>query len=270
MRRFVIPKNPLRELKEIFGVGQHSPRDVVLVSLDLEVNKDHPQRNRWNEISQIGMSFLDTRNFSRPYPASPQLDTRHFIVGGHKRLAHFRTKFHFGDSQHIISQEDVNEAIRDLLHIPDESSPGKYRDVLLLGHGLSTDLAVCTRRGLVLEDIATVVGLLGTTYLAREVLGMTFKLVYLLRVLGLPFQEVHNAGNDANYALRALLVLSYYGLKPDSARGCDILEYFKALGFNQLPDTTMRNAQLRSLKLRCTDYTLHALETGSLTFFEGL
>ncbi|KAH7379768.1 hypothetical protein BKA64DRAFT_765194 [Cadophora sp. MPI-SDFR-AT-0126] len=269
MPRFRFPKHPLREIQDIFGVQENNPRDVVLVSLDLEVNRNHPQWNRWNEISQIGVSFFDTRSLSSPYPASPQLDTQHFIIGGHKRLAHPRTKFYFGNSQHIINQKDVNKAIRDLLQIPDETSPGNYRDVILLAHGLSTDLAVCAKRGLVLEDLATIVGLLDTTYLATEVLGMRFQLVYLLRILGLPFQEVHNAGNDANYALRVLLVLSYYGLKPDLVGRCDTLEYFKALGFNPLPDTTRRNAKLRSLKLRCADYTLHALETGSLTFFEG-
>jgi hypothetical protein len=70
--------------------------DVVLVSFDLEPKPNSPANNVYNEIAQIRVSMLDTRSFSLYTPAG-SLVTRHFVVGGHKRLVHTARRFHFRD-----------------------------------------------------------------------------------------------------------------------------------------------------------------------------
>ena len=75
--------------------------------------------------------MLDTRRLSSDTPAS--LVTRHFVVGGHKRLMHKAAQFNFGTSEHV-GQENVNEVILKLLHIPDKisDSHNKYSVTLFL------------------------------------------------------------------------------------------------------------------------------------------
>jgi hypothetical protein len=131
----------------------------------------------------------------------------------------------------------VNEVILKLLHIPDEIEglpQQSYRNIVLVGYGLRSDLLVLRKRGIMFESI---VAKLDTTYIAREVLGMNFKLQGLLKTLGCPNENIHNAGNDANFALRAFLLLTYYGLRPSVSSPDEIryLAYFKALGLEPLP-----------------------------------
>jgi hypothetical protein len=122
------------------------------------------------------------------------------------------------------------------------------------------------------EEVGTIVAKLDTTYIAREVLGMNFKLQGLLKTLGCPNENIHNAGNDANFALRAFLLLAYYGLRPSVSSPDEIryLAYFKALGLEPLPDITQRNAMLRAIKPRYEDCTLNALDIGSISFFDDV
>ncbi|XMA12859.1 hypothetical protein WAI453_005650 [Rhynchosporium graminicola] len=271
MHRLRIPRTPLEQIIEIFGLEQQEPRDVILVSLDLEVNKNRPSIDQWYAISQIGVSYFDTRCLLQPYPADHHhFATRHFIVGGQRRFDHIRKKYHFGISEHISSQDHVNDVLRNILLIPDEKTPGKFRDVILLAHGIASDLATCRKRILILADLANVVGLLDTTYLSMEVLGVYFSLRSLLSLLGLPVKEMHNAGNDANYTLRALLLLCRYDLHPSLKKSVQTLEYFRSIAFEPLPDTTSRNALWRSVKIRRADKTLEALNLGGLTFFDDI
>ncbi|PVH85573.1 hypothetical protein DL98DRAFT_606767 [Cadophora sp. DSE1049] len=149
--KIVFPQNGLEELEIILGFRTNVPRDVVLLSLDLEVKRDVPNNNMWNEITEVGASMLDTRSLSDP--RSTHLTTRRFIVGGQRRFHHISSKFHFGISEHLVGQEHMNEAILDLLHIPHEKKPGAYRDVIIVGHGLRTDLLVLRRRGVLFEEL---------------------------------------------------------------------------------------------------------------------
>ncbi|CZR69232.1 uncharacterized protein PAC_19132 [Phialocephala subalpina] len=298
------PENRLRELQSILGLCEGGLlKDVVVVSFDLEPKGDSPQNKIYNEIAQIGVSMLDTRSFSPSTPAG-RLVTRHFVVGGQKRLRHKSREFHFGTSEHV-DPDNVNDLILKLLQIPDElarvrmklakgevsvadtlkSSSSKTticRDIVLVGHGLRSHLLVLRRRGIRFEEINTIVAKLDTSYIAREVLGMNFQLHGLLKTLNCPLEHIHNAGNDANFTPRALLLLAYYGLRPyfcsssilrdcivlpACSRGCiPMLEGFKALTLEPLPDTTQRNEMLRKSELQCEDWALHALDMGSISF----
>lgn len=100
---------------------------------------------------------------------------------------------------------------------------------------------------------------------------MNSQLRGLLTTLDCPSSKVHNAGNDANFTLQALLLLAYYGLRPSVSSPSVIryLTYFKALGLEPLPNTTARNEMLRTLNPRYEDCTLNALDIGSISFVDG-
>lgn len=266
------PRNGLEQLRTIFGLGlNRNPMDVVFVSFDVEY-LSRIQYDSYGKISQIGISMLDTRHFTSENPTG-SLKTLHFVVGGHKRLVHTSRKFYFGTSEHVDESEtSVNEAILKLLHIPDErsSDPKKYRNIVLVGHGLRCDLLILRYRGIIFEKIGTIIAKLDTTYIAKEVLGMNFRLRKLLQMLQCPDENCHNAGNDANFTLRALLMLAYYGLRPyaSSPEAIRILNSFKVLGLDPLPDVSERNAKIRASRVPCEDYTLHALDIGCISFSE--
>jgi hypothetical protein len=181
-------------------------------------------------------------------------------------------QFHFGTSEHL-DQENVNEAVLKLLYIPDNISDlpqQRYRNIVLVGHGLRSDLLILRKQGIMFENISTITAKLDTTYIAQEVLGMNFRLRGLLKILGCPNENLHNAGNDANYALRALLTLSYYGLRSSTSLPYEIryLAHFKALGLEPLPDTKRRNTVLRALIPRHEDFTSYALDIGGISLFD--
>lgn len=100
--KIVFPLNGLQELEKILGFRAKMPLDVVLMSLDLEVKTDTPEKKMWDEITEIGVSILDTRSLSDP--RSIRLRTPHFIVSGQRKFHHVSSKFHFGTSDHMAGQ----------------------------------------------------------------------------------------------------------------------------------------------------------------------
>ncbi|CAG8950034.1 hypothetical protein HYFRA_00004368 [Hymenoscyphus fraxineus] len=265
------PRNGLEQLQTIFGLGLSKiPWDVIFVSFDLECGIPDFSAGH---ISEIGISMLDMRHFSPENPPR-SLETLHFVVGGNKRLVHCARRFHFGTSKHLDgSAASVNEAIIKLLHIPDERSSDcqRFRDIVLVGHGLRSDLYLLRQRGIMYANINTIVAKLDTTYIAREVLGVGGRLPSLLKILQCPYENCHTAGNDANFALRALLILSYYGLREyaTSPAALRMLESFKNLALDPLPDIRKRNALIRASKIHREDHTMYALDQGDLSFSEG-
>lgn len=198
------PRNALEQLRTIFGLGsKRTAMDVVFVSFDVEfISTYNPtHHNAYRRISQIGVSMLDARSFSQGNPAC-SLNTQHFAIGGHKRLTHTANKLYFGTSQHLDGGDDsVNKAILKLFHIPDERNPQNFRHIVLISHGLRQELLILRHRGIMFEEISTIVAKFDTTYLARDVFGLNFGLQNLLRTLQCPSEHFHNAGNDANFTL---------------------------------------------------------------------
>jgi len=99
--KIVFPPNGLQELEKILGFRAKMLLDVVLMSLDLEVKTDTHDK-MWDEITEIGVSILDTRSLSDP--RSIRLRTPHFIVSGQRKFHHVSSKFHFGTSDHMAGQ----------------------------------------------------------------------------------------------------------------------------------------------------------------------
>lgn len=120
------------------------------------------------------------------------------------------------------------------------------------------------------EKISTIIAKFDTFYIARDLLNMQFSPRKLLQTLQFPNEKCHNAGNDAHFTLRAFLMLAYYGLRSNALppNAIRLLNSFKALGLDPLPDITERNAKIRQSRGLCDDYTLHALEIGCISFSE--
>jgi hypothetical protein len=87
------------------------------------------------------------------------------------------------------------------------------RNIVLVGHGLAGDLAVLTSLGFDFQ--ISIIGILDTANRASELEINRCTLGRLLDELECPKSNarLHNAGNDANFALRTLILLAIKGYK---------------------------------------------------------
>jgi hypothetical protein len=85
------------------------------------------------------------------------------------------------------------------------------RNIVLVGHGLSEDLAVLSSLGFDFQT--SIIGIFDTAYISSELEMSPCSLGRLLDELECPTASLHNAGNDANFTLRALILLAIKGYK---------------------------------------------------------
>lgn len=265
-------REALTQLQAILGLGLQSPLwDAVLVSFDTGPLKGGPMEGICPGISEIGISTFDTRTLS--HTSAGTLETRNFVTGGNKRRIRIARTFLFGEAEHVeYTTTGIHEALSKALHIPDDiqnSPQPRYRNIVLVGHELRSDLLILRKHSIMFEEFKTIVAKLDTTYLAQGVLGANFRLESLLQYLQCPYQNLHNAGNDANFTLRALLLLAYYGLrKSASSSVTGKLASLWDLAMEPVPNITLRNAMWRATKVQCEDWTLNALDMGILSLFD--
>lgn len=81
------------------------------------------------------------------------------------------------------------------------------REVVLVGHALKNDLAYLRRLGIDALAIPNVVLQLDTQRIATPK-KLAPSLGKLLTALGIPADNLHNAGNDAHFTLRAVLEIA--------------------------------------------------------------
>lgn len=81
----------------------------------------------------------------------------------------------------------------------------------------------------------------------------------------------HNADNNSNFALRALLLLSYNGHCPDtsSLQTLRTLVYLKRLAEEPVADTRQRNTGWRATRLKSRDSGEDVLSNSVDSILEG-
>ncbi|KAG4441868.1 hypothetical protein IFR05_002669 [Cadophora sp. M221] len=116
---------------------------------------------------------------------------------------------------------------------PQDESPKPVRDLILVGHGLGFEIIVLKGLGLDLNLAPSVIEIFDTELLGYEGFGKNFKcsLSNAVRKTGISGGFFHNAGNDANFSPRAMLLLAchrYDALKANSTSQSG-LEMYKNL-----------------------------------------
>jgi hypothetical protein len=121
-----------------------------------------------------------------------------------------------------VSQKDLPLTnIRSLL-IPDfKGGQNKFRVIVLVGHGIKSDLRILAKLGLDVYQIAPILAIFDTDFMSRDLLGtnyptkfMNFQLEDLLMELGCPHKssKLYNAGDHAIYTLHAMFMLTLKNL----------------------------------------------------------
>ncbi|OAQ60684.1 hypothetical protein VFPPC_06794 [Pochonia chlamydosporia 170] len=178
--------------------------DLLLVSADIDTGSFLSYRILDNEKQySIGISVLDTRKIQAHSKSTAQ-DERHqhtiqsfqFTVGQGTYVNRACRRFLFGETKPIIFSELKAEF--------DAIVQG--REYVLICHGSQADMMVLRQ----LDIGQQALYILDTVYASRFPLQLDFQpsLGRLLEVLGIPFHNLHAAGNDAHFVLKALLLLA--------------------------------------------------------------
>ena len=147
------------------------------------------------------------------------LQTHNLCYGPQKYCDRIWRKFIFGYSEHT-AVEKMDGKIQSLI---------LGRDVVLVVHGGNSDLQFLARLRISIRPIH----ILGTQKAAQTPLQLTYRpsLESFLTTFQIPFvrRSLHIAGNDANYALRTLLMIAVRCSEQEEGLNCRQRIYFKVL-----------------------------------------
>ncbi|OHW91538.1 qde-2-interacting protein [Colletotrichum incanum] len=199
-------------------------QNVVFVCIDIEVAEEHH-----GTVLEIGLSILDTKDIADVPPDEngrnwvPFIKNRHLITDEHRHIRNRKyiegcpELFNFGKSEYLKLSDlgpSVIAAINDLSVAGQEgvAEPDKrFRNIVLLGHDLRSDLGYLERMGVELWSVGGVMSrTLDTKDMhqawRQEMQGRSLAMV--LTDLGISHSNLHNAGNDAAYTMQAMLGLA--------------------------------------------------------------
>lgn len=189
--------------------GVQEASDVVFIAIDFEGAVD-----RKCGLHAFGVAKLDASHFlarAKSDSCDPTIECLNY------RVANINTGCLHGQSIRIDPSQLPN-IISDVIskhetgigwvHV-EERKCTPERKVILVGHGLHSEIATLDELGLPLEQLSNVVGTVDTCHLAKQVIGHTGTLKSLVTALGIPSEEgsFHCAGDDAHYSMRALFAL---------------------------------------------------------------
>ncbi|KAH9218292.1 hypothetical protein DL95DRAFT_444268 [Leptodontidium sp. 2 PMI_412] len=182
--------------------------DVIFIAIDFEYSHYSPKTGHIR-LREVGISMLDTRDLCHQSNSLKDI-----ISTQHYRTATDTKTFLFGKSIDI-SQDELVLILKRLLCLEGES-PKPIRDLILVGHGLGFENKVLKGLGLDLNLAPSVIEIFDTEFLGYEVFDKTFKcsLSNVVRKTGISGGFFHNAGNDANFSLRAMLLLACHRYDP--------------------------------------------------------
>jgi DNA polymerase III epsilon subunit-like protein len=157
-------------------------------------------------------------------PSDKLLRTYHFTTGTPSYVEKASNRFHFGKTLPVSSSELANR-IQTL--IP------RGRKVVFVGHGVMNDLRALKALGFQFPTRLSTA--LDTSQIAHEVLGSwTGSLRELLKELKCPYNGLHCAGNDANFTLKALLLLVAKGLEEQNSNK-RMVKALRRIGQQEIP-----------------------------------
>lgn len=196
-----ISKNGLQVLQAALGLSESDQPSPIIVAIDFEQTNNLKNGFVESQDSQLGIATFDTKVLSQPVEDGEDLiKTKNYITGSESYIEKTSNRFAFGESTTIQPAELVCQI--------DRALPGD-RPIVLVGHAVENELDIFHALGYALAH--PYMEVINTVQVANEVYGpWPCKLRELLKRLGCPFNRLHSAGNDANFTLKAALLLATY------------------------------------------------------------
>lgn len=183
--------------------------DAIFVSIDLGY---FGCKYRGPHVREVGLSTLDTRDLFQRYGCT---DERSLISTQHYLTEPSRIPFGFGTSMYC-AREDIIDILKRLFYM-DEGRHHEVRNIVFVGYDTQVEIKTLKHLGIDLRQAPSIVDVFDTGLLGIEVFRTlsTSKLKDVVTKVGIEHQEdFYNAGNGANYTLRAMLRLATYIYKP--------------------------------------------------------
>ena len=176
-------------------------KNLRILSMDFEYDQ-----NKNLQISECGMST---------YFNGVTVHEHYIIEGNYENKKHYNLqfKFKFGTSQ-IITMNDLLNILTEKIATAD----------YILGHGVAAEYIVLKHHGFNLAEMNHIAGLdtqkIFSSKFHYETEYKNISLGNMLSLLKIPYEYLHNAGNDAAYALQALvkMVICFAKYKKNAVR----------------------------------------------------
>ncbi|OAA38892.1 QDE-2-interacting protein [Metarhizium rileyi] len=200
------------------GTSMPPAKPVVFLCVDIEAIEVAP-----NPVSEIGIAVLDTEHL-RGIVAGPSgrnwwefIEARHMRVKEYAGLVNYRfvqgcpNNFNFGTSTFPRLAELVDE-----LHSTFAKYANDSHELVLVGHDIKSDINYLSSIGFHIDQVPGLIGNIDTQAIYRAWNDGTrsCSLSSVLANLGISYANLHNAGNDAVYTLRAMVAIAVAGLLP--------------------------------------------------------
>ncbi|KAF7716877.1 Uncharacterized protein PECH_006940 [Penicillium ucsense] len=216
----------------------------IFVSIDAEWKEFNS-----SQITELGISTLDTVDIRSIAPGSHGEKWSNFIRSHHFRISEYTTwcnrkyvkgcpdKFAFGFSR-VVPQRLISDRLDEFFASLSGSGPGSAnvkgkkgaastkptasprRKLILVGHDPHGDIKIFADRSPLFQSLSTdrengFLEVLDTQKLYRHFCSDSCdrSLENMLRGLGIKYQHLHNAGNDARFTLEALLRIAWESAK---------------------------------------------------------
>ncbi|KUJ18638.1 uncharacterized protein LY89DRAFT_780673 [Mollisia scopiformis] len=184
---------------------KYNVKDAVFVSIDFEnVQKLIQDPDEPYLKTQMGVCILDTQKISTS-PADTVLQTYNFTTGlWTDRDDHFS----FGHTELSTIRQLTSEL---------ENLIDRKRNIILLAHSISCELTILRKLGFDLDT--GISAIIDTQQFMREIIptedGLVKTLESLLDSLDIKHKNLHVGGNDANFTMKALMLLVVSSFKDD-------------------------------------------------------
>lgn len=220
----------------------------VLVAVDFENTQFFNEDNPGPPNTQVGLAILDTAQLGMETIPGTIISSYNFVVGPLEYYRKAERVFLFGEPVLIDSA--------DILHHIQASIP-QNRRVILVGHDIENETCILRKLGFGFQSIG-VIAFIDTARLAAQILpcfslqpGKIPSLRSLLIRLYCPYKGLHNGGNNANFTLRALLLLAVKACSDQEERSdrLRVLEQIAKASISlRSPEEETRSIARRSLK----------------------
>ncbi|KAJ5492842.1 hypothetical protein N7539_001588 [Penicillium diatomitis] len=231
------------------SVSMESKRPESVVSpIFISIDAEWKEFNS-SQITELGISTLDTVDIRSIAPGSHGEKWTSFIRSHHFRISEYTTwcnrkyvkgcphKFAFGFSR-VVSERLIGDRLDEFFASLSGSGPGSAnvqgkkgaastkstafprRKLILVGHDPHGDIKIFADRSPLFQSLSTdrengFLEVLDTQKLYRHFCSdrCDRSLENMLRGLGIKYQHLHNAGNDARFTLEALLRMAWESAK---------------------------------------------------------
>ncbi|KAL6799500.1 hypothetical protein GGI42DRAFT_361398 [Trichoderma sp. SZMC 28013] len=184
------------------SIGHYLPgtsiKDVLLVSVDVDTGGGYEAISE-EQSFHIGISIFDTRSLiKQPQDLGDAVKSYQFINNNSKPCRWAAKSFLFGESK-LIKLADLPASFFLLT---------QGRDYVLVAHGIDTDIKFFNNLNPEIANGASYI--LDTVKAAQCPLQLYYRysLENLLDEFNIRYAKLHAAGNDAHFALKALLMIA--------------------------------------------------------------